>query len=53
MSEDYGMPYQRKSKRGMLRKRKQRVYKRGGTFRGVVFKPNESESEKQKRNQKK
>jgi len=38
---DYVVPYQRKSKRDMLRKRKNRVYKRGGAFRTINFKPHE------------
>lgn len=42
---DYAIPYQRKSKRDMERKRKNRVYKRGGTFRGIKLKKNESNSE--------
>jgi hypothetical protein len=34
MSDDYGYPSQRKSKKQMRLKRKYRVYKKGGQFRG-------------------
>ena len=36
---DYAVPYQRKSKRDMKRKRRFRVYKRGGSLRGMNIKP--------------
>ena len=52
MSDDYSTPYQRKSKRDMLRKRKQRVYKRGGTFRGVVVRPKDSGEQDQNESKK-
>ncbi len=35
---DYGIPEQRKSKRDMKRKRKFRVYKKGGKFRSIKLK---------------
>lgn len=33
--DDYGIPYQRKSKKELKKKRKFRVYKRGGPLRSV------------------
>jgi len=36
MSEDYGDSHQRKSKKDKWRKRKNRVYKRGGKYRGTT-----------------
>lgn len=41
---DYAVPYQRRSKKDLKRKRKMRVYKRGGTFRGMQFKRDDSEN---------
>lgn len=35
MTMDYGIPEQRKSKKHLRKKRKFRVYKKGGTFRSV------------------
>ncbi len=32
---DYGIPEQRRSKKDLRKKRKLRVYKKGGTFRSV------------------
>ena len=41
---EYGIPYQRKSKKDMKRKRRNRVYKRGGTFRAMNIKKSGDES---------
>lgn len=41
---DYAVPYQRRSKNDLKRKRKMRVYKRGGTFRGIQFKKDDSQT---------
>ncbi len=35
MSDDYAVPQQRKSKKDKWRKRRDRVYKRGGKYRGT------------------
>ncbi len=35
---DYAVPHQRRSKKDLRKKRRQRVYKRGGTFRGMNLK---------------
>jgi len=36
MSDDYAVPYNRKSKKRQRKKRRDRVYKRGGKYRGTT-----------------
>ena len=53
MSDDYAIPYQRRTKNDLRKKRKNRVYKRGGAFRGITFTPQSNESEPQQKGKKK
>ena len=41
----YGYPEKRKSKKDLKRKRKQRVYKKGGKFRAMNIKDKKGKSE--------
>ncbi len=46
---DYGKPERRKTKKDLRRKRRTRVYKRGGKFRSIEIEEEEKTEKKKKK----
>jgi len=52
MSDDYANPQQRKSKKDLRKKRRDRIYKRGGKYRSIKIEAAAVKTEEVKKKQK-